>query len=30
VLGQDGSWRNWNPDPSRWQKGLKEREPLYP
>ena len=30
LLGPDGSWRNWTPDTSRWQKGLKEREPLYP
>jgi len=29
-LGPDGSWRNWNPDPSRWQPNVKEREPLYP
>jgi uncharacterized protein (AIM24 family) len=29
-LGPEGSWRNWNPDPSRWRKGPKEAEPLYP
>jgi uncharacterized protein (AIM24 family) len=29
-LGPDGSWRNWNPDPSRWRPIIKEREPLYP
>ena len=29
-LGPDGSWRNWNPDPNRWRRGIKEREPLYP
>ena len=29
-LGPDGSWRNWNPDPSRWRPVIKEREPLYP
>jgi len=29
-LGPDGSWRNWNPDPSRWRRGPKEAEPLYP
>jgi uncharacterized protein (AIM24 family) len=29
-LGPDGSWRNWNPDPSRWRPIVKEREPLYP
>jgi len=29
-LGPDGSWRNWNPDPSRWRAVVKEREPLYP
>jgi uncharacterized protein (AIM24 family) len=30
LLSENGSWRNWNPDPSQWKKGLKEREPLYP
>ena len=30
LLGPDGSWRNWNPDPGRWKAGPKEREPLYP
>ncbi len=30
LLGPDGSWRNWNPDPNRWRRGPKEREPLYP
>jgi uncharacterized protein (AIM24 family) len=30
LLGPDGSWRNWNPDMSRWRRGVKEREPLYP
>lgn len=29
-LSADGSWRNWNPDPSRWRPILKEREPEYP
>jgi uncharacterized protein (AIM24 family) len=29
-LGPDGSWRNWNPDPSRWRPVYKEREPLFP
>lgn len=29
-LGPDGSWRNWNPDPSRWRPKVKEREPLHP
>lgn len=29
-LGPDGSWRNWNPDPSRWRPKVNEREPLHP
>jgi uncharacterized protein (AIM24 family) len=29
-LGPDGSWRNWNPDPSRYRGDYREREPLYP
>jgi hypothetical protein len=27
-LGPDGSWRNWNPDPSRYRSDYREREPL--
>jgi uncharacterized protein (AIM24 family) len=30
LLGPDGSWRNWNPDPDRWRPVIKEREPLHP
>jgi uncharacterized protein (AIM24 family) len=30
LLGPDGSYYNWNPDMSRWRRGVKEREPLYP
>ncbi len=29
-LGPDASWRNWNPDTSRWRAKVKDREPLYP
>jgi hypothetical protein len=29
-VGPGGSWRNWNPDPSRWRPIIKEREPLHP
>jgi uncharacterized protein (AIM24 family) len=30
VLPSNATWRNWNPDPSRWRRGPKEAEPLYP
>jgi uncharacterized protein (AIM24 family) len=30
LLPKDASWRNWNPDTSQWNNGIKEREPLYP
>ena len=30
TVGPHGTWRNWNPDPSRWRPVIKEREPLYP
>jgi hypothetical protein len=29
-VGPHGTWRNWNPDPSRWRPKINEREPLYP